>query len=555
MMDQKFPEEAKRRLDSLFESYAIIAENTYVYLCDMRYNYSRWSKALVKAFDLPSEYMYDAGLIWEEHIHPEDREAYHRGLDDVFSGKQNAHDMQYRARRPDGGYDLCTCRGIVIKDEDGEPVYFGGTIRNHSDKNYIDTLTGLRNRNGFFLDIQNYIQNKTTIMIGMAGFSKFSNINEIYGYEVGNKVLQHFGRYLMENVSNREGTYRLDGSRFAVISVVQEEKKPEQSYEKLRSYFRKGINVDGNDIILELNGGVVYLDSFNVDYRTVLSCLNYAYQDSKRNKHGDLVTFGRELTGDNRKELEKLYAVHKSVAKELEGFYLLYQPVVDAETEKIIGAEALLRWKSDEYGTLPPDAIIPFLETDPIFPVLGEWILCKALEDAKKIMEYIPDFKININLSYTQVEKADFTDSVWNAINKTGIGPEHVCLEMTERCRLLDMNLLSDVITRLRTGGVKIALDDFGTGYSSVGLITKLTFDTIKIDRSFVQNIEQDEQEKRLLYNFTDMAGAFGANVCVEGIETAGIRDILRTYGVHSFQGYYYSKPITIEEFLDKVRG
>ena len=117
------------------------------------------------------------------------------------------------------------------------------------------------------------------------------------------------------------------------------------------------------------------------------------------------------------------------------------------------------------------------------------------------------------------------------------------------------MELLRNVIVKLRAGGVRVALDDFGTGYSSVGLVKNLPFDTIKIDRSFVCDIEQDEKEKQLLNNFTDVAGTFGANVCVEGIETSGMRDIIKNYGIHSFQGYYYSKPISIEEFLSNIKN
>ncbi len=131
----------------------------------------------------------------------------------------------------------------------------------------------------------------------------------------------------------------------------------------------------------------------------------------------------------------------------------------------------------------------------------------------------------------------------------------HLSFEITERCRLLDMYLLRNVIVKLRSGGVRIALDDFGTGFSSLGLVKNLPFDTIKIDRSFVQNIETDEREKHLLNNFTDLAGTFGAEVCVEGVETAGMRDIIKDYGVHSFQGYFYSRPLSIADLLERTKN
>ena len=555
MNDQKIPPKAKKELDSLFESYSLIADDTYVFLCDMKYDYSRWSKELVDTFGLPSEYMYYAGRIWEEHVHPEDRHAYHEGVEAVFSGKQAGHDMQYRVLRPDGECDLITCRGIVVTDGDGRPMYFGGAIRNHSQKTHIDSVTGLRNQYGFFSDLQSHIRNRTPIKMGMCGIAKLSEVNEVYGYDAGNKVLQHLGRYLMENVTNRGGTYRLDGSRFAVISKMQSEDEFAHLYDVVRAHFREGVDLDGKEIVLDLNAGMLVLDDFNVDDQTVYSCLNFAYQESKINKRGDLVRFNNELTGENRKRLEMLHAIRSSITQNYKGFYLLYQPVVDAQTETLIGAEALLRWKSDEYGTVPPDTFIPFLENDPLFPELGEWIIKTALKDTRKILFHVPDFTINVNLSYSQLERTDFTDAVLHMIRQTGIPPKHLCLEITERCRLLDMTLLQNVVVKLRSGGVRVALDDFGTGYSSVGLVKNLPFDTIKIDRSFVRHIEKDEKEKRLLNNFTDMAGTFGADVCVEGIETSGMCNIIRDYGIHSFQEYYYSKPVPIEELMDKIKS
>ncbi len=168
-------------------------------------------------------------------------------------------------------------------------------------------------------------------------------------------------------------------------------------------------------------------------------------------------------------------------------------------------------------------------------------------------MEYIPDLTINVNLSYAQMEKTDFVDTVRNIIKRNDFAPEKLCLEVTERCRLLDLDLLRNVVIALRAGGVKIALDDFGTGFSSVGILKNIPFDTIKIDRSFVRKIEEDEMERQLVNTFTMLAGIYGSEVCVEGIETAGMRDILRKYGIHSFQGYYYSKPVELDEFLSKV--
>ena len=229
------------------------------------------------------------------------------------------------------------------------------------------------------------------------------------------------------------------------------------------------------------------------------------------------------------------------------GFYLLYQPVVDAKTEKLISAEALLRWKNDKYGMVPPDQFIPLLESDPLFPELGEWIIREAIYAAKKIRQKFPNFVININLSYTQLQKPDFVDMVLRILNELGYPPEHLCFEVTERCRLLDIKLLKNVTASLKSRGVLIALDDFGTGFSSVGIVKELPLDIIKIDKGFVSHIEQNSQDRELIRYFAGLASLFGAKVCVEGIETSEMRDILQQFNVESFQGYYYAKPLPLE--------
>ena len=547
---RKITEKQKAKLDSLFEAFEIIAEGTYVYLCDMKYDYSRWSKTAVDTFDLPDEYMYAAGGIWEEHIHPDDRENYHNSIDGIFSGSDSGHDMQYRARRSDGKYEVCTCRGVVIRDSKGEPQYFGGAIRNHGIQGHIDTLTGLRNQYGFFEDLQNHIRKERAIRICMVGISKFTEINEVYGYRFGNEVLQYFGRYLVDHIANRGSIYRLDGTKFAIVSNSLSPEDFTSRYERVRSHFREGITVDDRRIILELNGGLLTLDSFSIDDQTAYSCLNFAYSESKDRKQGDLVEFYNDLTGENRQRIEKLHIIRISITQAFRGFTLFYQPVVNAHTEALVGAEALIRWSSPGYGMVPPDLFIPLLENDPLFPQLGEWILMTAVSDAKRLLAQYPDFVVNVNLSYAQIEESDFTDMVLNVLKETGFPPENLCLEITERCRLLDIELLQNVIISLQSYGIKFALDDFGTGFSSMGIAKNLPFDTIKIDRSFVMKIEEDPKERELLEHFTNVASTFGAKVCVEGVETAGMRDVLQTFNVYSFQGYFYSRPVDIESFI-----
>ena len=543
-------EDRRIMLDTLFKSFEVVSEGTYVYLCDMKYDFSRWSKAAVDTYGLPSEYMYGAGDIWENQIHPEDRAAYHKGIDEIFSGNAAGHDMQYRARRVTGEYDVCTCRGVVIRDPSGEPDYFAGTIRNHGIQGHIDTLTGFRNQYGFFEDLESYLKRNTEISVILFGISRFSEINEMYGYQFGNRVLQCYARSVFESTGNTGHIYRIDGTKFAVISNTLSVAELRARYNRFRAFLHEGFKVDGKGIILDLHCGALRVDNFDIDTQTVYACLNFANEESKIRQKGELVEFRNILSEDSHQQLEKLHTIRASITHDFEGFYLLYQPVVDAKTEQITGAEALLRWKNDLYGMVPPDQFIPVLESDPLFPDLGAWIIREAVLASKQFLQKYPGFVINVNLSYTQLERPDFVDTVLRILQEAEYPPEHLCLEVTERCRLLDTELLENVVVNLKSRGILVALDDFGTGFSSVGIVREIPFDTIKIDRSFVMKIEESETARKLIRNITDLASIFNAKVCVEGIETAGMRDILRNYHVGSFQGYYYAKPLPAEQVL-----
>ena len=425
-----------------------------------------------------------------------------------------------------------------------------GTIRNHGMQSHIDTLTGLRNQYGFFEDLDICIRRKAEISVMLFGIAKISEMNEMYGYNFDNRVLQLYARSAFEMVGNSGHTYRIDGSNIAVISNTLSVPELREQYNRFRSFLHEDLVVDGKSILLDLHCGALRVNEFNIDSQTVYACLNYANSESKIRQQGDMVEFQNDLNEENHQRLEKLHAIRASIMHGHKGFYLLYQPVVDAQTEMLIGAEAPLRWKNDQFGMVPPDQFIPILESDPLFPELGEWIIWESIFAAKQILAQNPNFVINVNLSYTQLEKPDFVDMVLRILSDLEFPPEHLCLEVTERCRLLDMKLLKNVLSSLKSRGVLIALDDFGTGFSSVGILKEIPFNIIKIDRSFVQAIEENEVDRKIVENIASLASIFDAKVCVEGIETEGMRDILMRYRVGSFQGYYYAKPLLIQDFV-----
>ena len=542
----------KVKLDSLYGAFAIMANGAYTYLTDIKHNYSRWSKEAVDYFGLPSEYMENAGDVWMENVHPDDRATYAASIKELFGGKVSEHNLQYRARTKDGKYIVCTCRGVVIRDENGEPDYFGGTIRNNDTLSYFDDISNFRSLYGFLEDLQSAQWKGESIQIMLIGINEFSRLNDIYGYTFGNRVLQEFAKMIDTEAHGMGEWYRMDGTKFAIVCKKSSVDDLKNLYKRIQYNSIHDFMVDGNRVVLSFVAGAINLDSLDVSSETVYSCLRFAYYESKNNHLGELFVLKNNVSDDKRFAIERINVIRNSIVNNCEGFFLCYQPIVDATTEKIIGAEALIRWKNDEYGVVPPVQFVDVLEQDNLFPELGKWILRTALVDAKKFLARYPGFIVNVNLSYTQLEKSDFVEDVLSILDEVNFPPQNLCLEITERCRLLDMRLLKDIFTRLRKHGIKVALDDFGTGFSSIGVLRELPVTTVKIDRSFVMNIEKNNSDQNTVRFISELADSFSSSVTAEGIETPEMREFLLRFKIKSLQGFYYSKPLPMDEFMDK---
>lgn len=541
-----------QKLDALFEAYSIAADGAYVYVCDVKNDFSRWSKAAVDYFGLPGEYMENAASIWIDHISPDDREDFEANIADLFEGREKSHNIQYRAKAKDGKYVLCTCSGVILPDNDGAPAYFCGIIKNHDCLNYTDSITNLRSLYGFLEDIKSSLWKKQEISIIMIGLEDFSRANDIYNYAFGNRILRKFGSILQQAFRGMGITYRMDGTKFAVISENSSIEDLNAIYRDVQDLVAQNFYVASDRIALSLCAGAVSINDFSVNADTVYSCLKFAFAESKNTRHGDLFLFQDALNDEQKDNLKRINFIRNCIIDNCKGFYLCYQPVVDTKTEKLKGAEALIRWRHEEYGVVPPMSFIPVLEQDSLFPELGKWILKQSLIDCKKILDKNPDFVINVNLSYAQLEKGNFSQDVIDILKETQFPAKNLCLEITERCRLLNISHLKKIFETLRDQGIRVALDDFGTGFSSLGILRDLPVNTVKIDRGYVMNVENDEKDCNTVRFISDLAKSFSAEVCAEGIETEGMRDKLRELAVTSLQGYYYSKPIEIDEFYNK---
>ncbi len=543
----------KAELESrIFEGFAETSRRRYIYVCNMETGVSRWSQNAVKEFGLPGEYFENGGEIWGDCIHPADREKYKKDIEEVFSGKKKWHDLDYRVKTVEGDYVTCTCRGVVLNGKDGEPDLFVGTISNHGIVDNVDAVTNLYNIYEFWKNIQEVKDAGEHCRVLMIGINNFSDINAIYGYSYGDKVLRGLSNILLEMVRDFGKVYRMDGVRFACVLSECGNEELKDFYARIQYAARHSLFIDNVRISVSISGGVV---DFHGEYDEYLLQTNakHALEQSKQKINGELYYFDNQLLENSRRNLEVLNALRKSIVNQCEGYYLCFQPIISANTgEELVGAEALLRWNMEPFGEVPPGMFIPWLENDPSFYELGNWIIREALLKGKKLLEDYPDFVLNVNIAYTQLSHVGFVDSVKAVLKETGYPPENLCLELTERCRQLEKEYLRQEIDALKAVGIKIAVDDFGTGFSSLNLLSELPVNTIKIDRGFIVDIETNQANQAIVEAITNCARKLDVHVCCEGLETKEMIEFIRQYPIYSIQGYYYSKPIRIEPFMAK---
>lgn len=533
----------------IFEAFAETSGNSYLFICDVEQDYSRWSKEAVEYFDMPGEYMYGAGKIWEERIHPEDRQIYHDNLARVMNETSDLHEAEYRVRRRDGQYIVCSSKGKVVYDNDGKRMLFVGTIVNHSLGDVFDPVTGMFSMKRFLNVLDNYRSSRQKYIVLLIGLQNFLQINNLYGFTFGNKVLMQIALLLVK-YKDKGIVFRTEGAKFAFATTQLDPEAVIGLYHEIQNFLKYSLEVEGVKVALDIGGGIAVVDDFDVDTRAIYTCVRYALDESKKQNHGEPVVLQNDYLHDNRTVIEKINRIRNSITEGCREFYLCYQPVVSSATGRMSGMEALLRWKGEPYGNVPPNDFIPWLEEDPLFYDLGNWILRQAMTEGKKVLEKYPDYQMHVNLAYTQLDRDEFRADLLSMLSQTGFPAENLCLELTERCRLLKMDYLRNELVFLKSHGIRIALDDFGIGFSSLNLLRILPVDCIKVDRSFVENIEEDITYQYLVKAITDCAHNLQVSVCVEGIEDARLSDFISTnFYVSTLQGYYFSRPVPMEEY------
>ncbi|WP_172135090.1 EAL domain-containing protein [Adlercreutzia sp. ZJ473] len=539
-----------------FAAFSSTSERSYIYLCNMSTGVSRWSLGAVQYFNLPGEYMFDAGTIWESLIHPQDRQMYHDDITSVFSGHSQVHNLEYRVKNRLGEYVVCTCRGMVLKGEGAEPDLFAGTIINHGIVDDVDPITGLHANAEFAKSIHRLIEERLCACVVKVGVDNFRHANAMYGHEGGNQILRLFGIELQGLVAGRGQVFRLEGARFAFYLNDADQDEARKFFQQLRHVAENEIQIDNLRVPLRIYGGAVQIDPRHpLNEQLVRSSLIYAAEQSLENHSTELV-FSEDVRQMLNVENIQLHAeIHRSAMEGCRNFFLCYQPIVSFSTGKVIGAEALLRWRQEPYGVVSPDSFIPWLENDPAFIPVGNWIIRQAIRETAPLRQADPSFILNVNVADTQLKHGGFREDVLSILAEEGCPSENLCLELTERCRRMDPEFLEDELRFFRSRGITIALDDFGTGMSSLALLLQLPVDELKVDRVFLLGALESKQGLTLMETIVQSARKAGLRTCVEGIETQEQCELITSLGGDCYQGYYASKPTPIEGLAEICRA
>ena len=278
-------------------------------------------------------------------------------------------------------------------------------------------------------------------------------------------------------------------------------------------------------------------------------------------KNSDLAMYYAKENGKNNYQFYNLsltsirsedFMIEKHLrnAIEKEEFFLYYQPKVDLKTNRIIGAEALLRWYNEELGAVSPDRFIPVSEKTSMIVEIGKYVLEVACRQIKAWNEKSSRaFIVSINISEIHFRQRDFIEQIHTILRKTGVNPEHLEIELTESSFLSSSGENIDKLAHLRSLGIHISIDDFGTGYSSLSYLQKLPIDIIKIDRSFVQDIETNANNLAITKVIIELSHKFDLRCVAEGIEKKAQADLLKSYGCDIAQGFYFAKPVSAKEF------
>jgi diguanylate cyclase (GGDEF)-like protein len=419
----------------------------------------------------------------------------------------------------------------------------------------VDVLSGLPNRGRVRQLLGEALRAATTGNVPCAimflDLDGYKPVNDTFGHPKGDAVLRAVAKRLVDEVAANGHVGRMGGDEFAIVLTdAQSRKKIEQLAERIIKSIKEPYLIDQTEIRIGVSIGCAFgpIDGATVD--DLILKADLALYQAKDAGRGVARYFSSELQSEQEDRVRLEADLRQAIAAKQ--FHLVYQPLINAKTQRLVGFEALIRWNHPQRGLVPPNVFIPVAEETGLMPAIGEWVIDEACRAAATWPEPIT---VALNISPKQIVTAALPNIVSEAINRHKLAGNRLELEVTEGVFLGDNGSTLDVLKRLRALGVGIALDDFGTGYSSIGYLNKAVFHKLKIDGSFVREAGSRPENVAIIQSIVQLAKSFRMSVTAEGVESAEDFERMRDLGCDTIQGYLFGKPLNYDRANQMVVG
>lgn len=536
--------------DTTLYNALMLSTDDYIYMCDMAKNLFYFPDNMVEEFGLPGQIVEDAIPLWASLIHEDEREAFLKDIDDMISGKSNRHAQEYRAKNKAGSWIWLRCRGYLERDKDGNPTLFAGVVTNMGKKNKIDYISGLQNK----FEFENYVRTKLSDQpdrgtLLLLGLDNFKHTNDLYGWDFGDQIIREMAQEMQSLLPEKVQLYRLDGDMFGVFLCSSDGRIAKEYYAAVREMCKKSHAIDGKRYFCTVSAGGTVLQETPFSFSALFKQAEFALDYAKKEGKNKLYFYDEKLMGVKNRSLELLNSLQVCVNQEYLGFEVYFQPQVEPTTCAVKSAEALLRWNSPEFGSVSPVEFIPLLEHSGLINRVGHWVLIQAADVCQAWRKIQPDFTINVNLSFLQLQDRSFLPNLTGLVNSGRICPEGLHLEITESSMADGRLSLLAAFQSLRGLGFRIEMDDFGTGYSSLEMLKNAPADVVKIDRAFVMDITHSDFDATFIRFIVSLCHSVNIRVCLEGVETWEEYNLVKTMDLDLIQGFLFGKPQSCADF------
>lgn len=555
--------EAVRRYSSLFEH---ATEGIFQTTPEGRYLNANPALARIYGHASPDDLItYLQDIPRQLYVLPERRAEFVRLLQE----QGVVHNFESQVYRRDGSIIWISENARVVKDTDGSVQFFEGTVvdvterRLHDEKLEYqashDSLTGLPNRSLLRDCIEQAIakarRDGHLVAVVFVDLDHFKLINDSLGHHVGDRLLLEVSDRLIACVRGHDSVARQGGDEFVIVLTEQnDENEIIAVVSRLLEAISQPWIDNGQEYGLSCSVGVSCYPRDGDDPDGLLRSADAAMYKAKASGRSTYHFYTPELNQAISERLELENSLRHAL--EREEFRVYYQPRVDVSSGRIIGAEALIRWDCPGKGIIPPDSFISIAEETGLIIPIGQWILQEACRQNSLWQRAgLPPINVSVNLSPIQFRHAGLVQSVAAALAQAGLDPTHLELELTESFVMHDAERINVAMQSLKALGVDIAVDDFGTGYSSLSYLKRFPVDRLKVDKSFVRDIDSDPDDAAIVRAIITLGHALGLKVVAEGVETHAHLEFLRQHGCDELQGYYFSRPVPAVEMETLLRN